>query len=116
MVRRYDDRNRQLRVDAYKIYGEPESPKEKASLIYIYIYKYKLSLRTTSIHVTACRAIQTLKLLNLDLPNSQTVELATRQTFELSISTHFQTFTLCKLSIFRTLKLANFHPFQTFDL
>ena len=105
-----------------KIYGEPESPKEKACL------RHKLGLRTTSIHVTACRALQTLKLLNLELSNSQTFEIETRRTFELSISTRFKrsnfanfqsfelsnsrTFIPFKLSISETFKPSNLKPFE----
>ena len=95
----------------FKIYGEPESPKEKACL------RYKIEL-ANNIHTRdRMSGPANSETLNLELSNFQTLKISSSKLSGLSnfpsrrVSN--QTF---KLSIFQTLKLAKFHPFQTFDL
>ena len=95
-----------------KIYGEPDPPKEKACL------RYKIEL-ANNIHtrdrMSGGFTSETFESRPFKLSISQTFELETRR-FRAFHLDAFQTFKLCKLSIFRTLKLANFHPFHNFDL
>ena len=62
-----------------KIYGEPDSPQEMPCLR----YKFELANNIHTRDRMSGPSI-TLKLLNLELSNSQTFELETRWTFELS--------------------------------
>ena len=62
------------------------------------------------VNATTCLAFQTLKTQTFKLSNFRARNSAGIRTFNLDA---FQTFKLCKLSIFRTLKLSNS---QTFDL
>ena len=89
-----------------KIYGEPESPKEKACL------RYKIEL-ANNIHtrdrMSGPSNSETFESRTFKLSNFRARNSADFRTFHLDA---FQTFKLCKLSIFRTPKLANFIPFK----
>ena len=108
-----------------KIYGEPESPKEKAC------FRYNIELANyiqTRDRMSGPSNSETFESRTFKLSNSQTVELETRRTFELSISTRFKpsnfanfqsfeltnsrTFIPFKLSISETFKPSNLKPFE----
>ena len=101
-----------------KIYGEPESPKEKACL------RYKIDL-ANNIHthdrMSGPSNSDTFEARPFKISKFQTVELETRRTFELSISTRtpqtLQSFELPNSRTFILSSLSNFDlgNIQTFE-
>ena len=108
-----------------KICGEPESPTEKACLSYIFELANNIHIRDRSSGPSNSESVQSRTFKH---SNSQTFELQTRWTFELSISTRFKpsnfanyqsvelsnsrTFIPFKQSISETFKPSNWKPFE----
>ena len=113
MVRRYDDRNRQMRDNEggflrYTVNRNRQKRRRVSDISNNIHTRDRMSCPSNSEAFQSRPNFQAFNLSNFRARNS-----ADYGTFHLDA---FQTFKLCKLSIFRTLKLANFHPFQTFEL